>query len=222
MYIIIYYIHSLPRVLFAWIFLYSSAILIITGNDWGVGGRAKKVIVYLRLWDNLTQSEKARGWEMTPKLGTAQQGKVCWWQPQRRGWPSWVSTSRSPREDWPERSLPRNENKLTLKNPKQSIWAKHILPCSLQEMVIMVTKSTGNNCRETDFSIAAPSNCSGYCKTYLSVFPALGKTGRITEALSGQENVIWQLFGYWLLCEGRCVVLNWICYFKYFVRLAII
>lgn len=89
----------------------------------------------------------------------------------------------------------KNQNE-PQKTPKQSKWAKQILPCSAQDMLIMVTASTGNTCRETNFSITASSNCAGFCKIYLYIFLAFGKKESIMKALPAQENIIWQSFGY--------------------------
>jgi len=43
----------------------------------------------------------------------------------------------------------------------------------------MVTVSTGSNCRETDFSITASNNCSGYCKTDLFSQHLGGEEGQL-------------------------------------------
>lgn len=195
MYIIIHYTCSLPQVLF---FIHISTMLSNINHNWellGERGRAKK-----SYWLSPHDIQSHTHWEEKRvnnniKTRDLQQDKVCSQQPQRKGWPNWVSTSSSPKEGWLEGSLPWIKSKWTSKSSKQRKWAKHTLPCSPQDVLIMVTASTGNKCWRTAFIIAS-SNSSAYRKSYLSIFPAFGKRERITKASSGLENIIWQSFGY--------------------------
>lgn len=185
---VLYYICFLPWVFFACIFLHCSAILIITGNYWGGGEETKKPLP-TSTWETISHRMKTRGWEITTKLETCNMARCADNSDKEE-----VDLVGSPHHGVQEKTGQSKINEPP-KNPKQSKWAKHILPCSPQDMLTMVTASTGNSYWETDFSIATCSNCSGYCKTYQSIFLVLGRRGRIVKVLSGQENIIWQWFG---------------------------
>lgn len=149
------------------------------------GTRAKKAIDYLSLRGNHMQSTKTRGWETTPKLGTCNRTR-CAEDSHKEG----VDFAGSPHQEVLEKTgwrkvcheMKTNERP---QNPKQSKWAKHLLPCSPQDTLIMVTASPGINwllhrCFQSLLRLLPDLPVC---------FPGVWEE-RKENALSGQENIM--------------------------------
>lgn len=160
-------------------------------NNWELWGRGEreKSLCLPPLKRQSHIRVKTRAWEITPKVEMCNRARCADNSNKEE-----VALVGSPHHGVQEKTSQSKANEPP-KNPKQSKWAKHIIPCSPQGILTMVTASIGNSCWETDFSITTCSNCSGYCKTYWSILLVPGRRGRLMKVLSGQENLsmIWLL-----------------------------